>query len=737
MLRLAGNGVSDQLTSEDGFQMSLTLYDDFAYRNHPMASQNNISPPGPLVQQALQHHQSGHMREAHGLYVRALQENPRDPHAFHFLGVLMHQTGKSEDALLLLKQATEIEQGLTDAWCNLGNVQRDLKHFDEACQSYERALSLEPGLAEAWVGLGNLHQQTGAAADAETAYRKALKLQPGSAEACYNLGIILARTSQWDEAAGYCQQAIKLAPGRPEPYGQLSDIYLNQNRTEDALQCLQAGLKVAPRHPELQYNLGFALSVKGELSAAKDAYIRTLQANPEHAAALSALLYVKRQLADWDGIDALSARLARGLEAGWQQISPFSYLAEPSSRQQQLRCARLWTEGIQQRLGGRPAAPVERKAGKRLTIGYLSADYYRHPTAYLVAGLIEEHDREKFRIIAYSNSRDEESAIRQRLENAFDDFVDIRSMSPARAAERIRSDKVDILVDLKGHTLEAATAVTALRPAPVQVNYLGYPGSMGAGYIDYIIGDRWVTPFDEKADYDEHIVQLPGSYQVNDFKRPCPTDSPGREALGLPSNGVVFCCFNNSWKITPDVFACWMEILKAVPDSVLWLHGRQSLEALRNNLHREMQKHGVDPSRLIIAEPKPLEEYLQQYHEADIFLDTLPYNAHTTASDALWMACPVITVSGETFPSRVGASLLNAVELPQLVCRNFDEYRQLAIELAGDAGQLLHLREHLRQGREQFPLFDTKRFTGRLEKAWREMIKRYENGTAGAFAIDN
>jgi predicted O-linked N-acetylglucosamine transferase (SPINDLY family) len=629
------------------------------------------------------------------LYVRALQANPRDAHAFHFLGVLMHQTGKSDDALLLLKQATEIEQGLIDAWCNLGNVQRDLERFDEALQSYERALSLEPGLAEAWV----------------------LKLQPGSAEACYNLGIMLARTSQWVEAATYCQKAIKLAPGHPEPYGQLSDIYLNQNRTEDALQCLQAGLKVAPRHPELQYNLGFALSVKGELPAAKDAYIRALQANPEHAAALSALLYVKRQLADWDGIEDLSARLARGL------------------RQQQLRCARLWTEGIQQRLGAQVPVRPPRQAVKRLTIGYLSADYYRHPTAYLVAGLIEEHDRERFRIIAYSNSRDDDCEIRRRLENAFDEFVDIRSMSPAKAADRIRADKVDVLVDLKGHTLEAATSVMALRPAPVQVNYLGYPGSMGADYIDYIIGDPLVTPFDEKDDYDEHIVQLPGSYQVNDLKRPCPVDSPGREALGLPADGVVFCCFNNSWKITADVFACWMDILKAVPGSVLWLHGRQSLEALRNNLHTEMQKRDVAPSRLIIAEPKPLEEYLQQYHEADIFLDTLPYNAHTTASDALWMACPVITVSGDTFPSRVGASLLNAVKLPQLVCRDFDEYRQLAIELAGNPAELAKLSLHLQKGRKHFPLFDTRCFSRHLELAFVEMIERHEAGTAGAFAI--
>lgn len=702
-----------------------------------MGIQTEIPPPTALVLQALQQHQSGGLQQAHGLYVRALQINPQDAHALHFLGVLMQQAGKSEQALVLLKQATELEPGLVDAWCNLGNVYRDLQQPDAACKSYEQALALQPGLAEAWVGLGNVHQQSAANEAAEAAYRKALILQPDSAEACYNLAIMLARTSQWVEAAEYCNKAIALAPERAEPYGQLSDIYLAQNRTEDALDCLRAGLRVAPGHPELQYNLGFALSVKGDLPAAKHAYIQALKANPDHAAALSALLYVKRQLADWDGIDDLSIRLAKGLDAGWQQISPFSYLAEPSSRQQQLRCARLWTAGLQQRLNLQPALPPARQPGDHLTIGYLSADYYRHPTAYLAAGLFEHHDREKFRVIGYSNSRDDDGAIRRRLQAAFDDFVDIRALSPAEAAQRIRADGVDILVDLKGHTLEAATAVMALRPAPVQVNYLGYPGSMGAEYIDYIIGDEVVTPFADAADYDEHIVQLPGSYQVNDSQRPHPVESPGREALGLPATAVVFCCFNNSWKITAEVFACWMDILKAVPGSVLWLHGRQSQEDLRDNLHKVMQQQGVEPSRLIIAGPKPLEEYLQQYHAADIFLDTLPYNAHTTASDALWMGCPVITLSGETFPSRVGASLLNAVELPQLVCKDLEAYQKLAIELAGDPQQLAKLRRHLQAGRSQFPLFDTVTFTRHLEQAYEEMFARFDAGTADAFAISD
>ncbi len=700
-----------------------------------MVTSKAIPHPTPVVLRALQLHQSGRLQEAEGLYTRALQLNPEDVHALHFLAVLRHQSGQGEAALGLLKKATGLAPGLADAWCNLGHVYRDLERYGDARSAYEHVLSLQPGLPEAWNGLGSLHQQSGALSDAETAYLKTLDLQPDSAEACYNLGTVLARTGRWKEAADCCLKAIRLAPGHAEPYGQLADIYLNQNRTEDALQCVRMGLKIDPRHSELQYILGFALSIKGDLPAARDACASSLDANPDHAAALSALLYIKRQLADWAAIDELSRRLAAGLERGWQQISPFSFLAEPAGRQQQLRCARLWTGNIQQTTGQAVSDHVARQPGKRLTIGYLSADFYRHPTAYLTAGMFEHHDRQRFQVIAYSNSRHDKSKIRQRLEAAFDRFVDIRSMSPAQAAAQIRADGVDILVDLKGHTLEAATAVMALRPAPIQVNYLGYPGTMGAAYIDYIIGDPVVTPFDEKDDYLEHIVQLPNCYQVNDDKRTCPSASPGRKALGLPVDGVVFCCFNNSWKITEEVFGCWMAILKSVPGSVLWLHGRLSLDVLKHNLQLAMKKYQVDLERLIIAGPQPLELYLQQYHEADIFLDTLPYNAHTTASDALWMGCPVITVSGDTFPSRVGASLLTAVGLPRLICNNLDDYRQLAVNLALDPERLAVLRAHLRHGRSEFPLFDTAGFTRYLEQAYLEMASRFSAGTTAAFAV--
>ncbi len=705
-----------------------------------MASMKSIIQPDVMVQQAFRLHRAGQLKRAHELYVRALKVNPRDPHAIHFLGVLMHQTGKSEEALVLLKQSVEIERGLTDAWCNLGNVCRDLGRHVEAGEAYDRALSLEPELAPAWVGLGNLHQQTGAFGEAISAYRRALKQEPDSVDGCYNLATVLARIGQTVEAEALCKKAISMAPAYPEPYGQLSEIYLNQNRTEDAMDCLRQGLKIDPRHPELQYNLGFALSTRGELPAARDAYTRALAANPDHAAALSALLYARRQLADWKDLDKLSRRLANGLQLGWQQITPFSFLAEPSDRSQQLACARLWTAGIQQRIGKQEDVPAARQMGSsrdgKLTIGYLSADYYRHPTAYLAAGLFEAHDRSQFSVIAYSNSRDDNSAMRHRLEAAFDDFVDIRTLSPAAAAERIHGDGVDILVDLKGHTMEAATAVMALRPASVQVSYLGYPGSMGAEYIDYIIGDTCVTPLADADDYDEHIVQMPSSYQVNDRNRPCPQESFGREALDLPPAAVVLCCFNNSWKITPEIFTCWMKILKAVPGSVLWLHGRKSTGTLRRNLEEVMRQQGVETCRLIMAGPRPLSEYLQLYLEADLFLDTLPYNAHTTASDALWMACPVLTVSGETFPSRVGASLLHAVGLGQLVCENIEEYTRLATELASDPDRLASLRQYLQQGRQEFALFDTLAFTRNLEQAYREMIERHDDGNAGAFRVE-
>jgi predicted O-linked N-acetylglucosamine transferase (SPINDLY family) len=693
-----------------------------------------LRPPSAQVLDALEHHQAGRLREAHRLYQQALVENPEDFHAHHFMGVLMHQGGHSEPARQHLEQATRLQPGEADPWVNLALVLKDQAAFEAAAIALETALQLDPGLDVAWSNLGNLHQELGHFEQALGEYDQAISLNPEDASLHYNRATLLARMGKTRASMEACERSIALQPDSGDVYGQLADNHLVLNQPGRAMNAANSGLKHQPRHAGLLYTLGFAQATLGDLAAARNSYLAALEVEPEHGGALSALIYTKRQLADWQGMERLVQRFVAGIDRGQQDLTPFCFLAENSSRAQQKACARLWTKNLQsQTPASQEQQPREPGTGK-LTIGYLSADYYRHPTAYLAAGLFEAHDRDRFRIIGYSNSRDDGSAIRQRVVSAFDEFVDIRELSVAAAADRIRADGVDILVDLKGHTLEAATGIMAQRPAPIQVQYLGYPGTMGAGFIDYLIGDAVVTPFEHQPDYDEYIVQLPGSYQINDRQRPCPPPVQSREQLGLPGEGTVFCCFNAGWKLTARTFDTWASILAATAGSVLWLLGEPDSDTA-DNLRREAELRAIHPARLVFAKPRPLEDYLALYHHADLFLDTLPYNAHTTASDALWMACPVISQPGETFASRVGASLLQAAGLPELITDSERSFVELATRLAADPVSLGNYQDQLTLLRDSAALFDTARTTRDIESAYLGMLERHLAGKPEPFAV--
>jgi predicted O-linked N-acetylglucosamine transferase (SPINDLY family) len=375
------------------------------------------------------------------------------------------------------------------------------------------------------------------------------------------------------------------------------------------------------------------------------------------------------------------------------------------------------------------------RESNRLRIGYLSADLHSHATAFLAAGLFEAHDRTRFEIIAYSTGPDDRSTMRARVVRAFDRFVDLRDRHPMQVAEIIRHDGIDILVDLKGHTQDATPIVLARRPAPIQVHYLGYPGTLEGGLVDYLVGDAIVTPEEHRADYAEAIVQLPDSYQINDRNRPIGA-APPREALGLPATGVVFASFNQTYKINPDVFDAWMLILRAVPDSVLWLLAKTDNEPAIGNLRREAQARGVDGSRIVFARHRPNADYLALYRHADLFLDTWPYNAHTTASDALWAGCPLLAVRGTTFAGLVAASLLHAVGLPQLVMASVADYVARAIELAQDDEGRAALRAHLAGPGRASALFDTARTTRALENAYETMAAQHRKGVRQSFRVE-
>lgn len=691
--------------------------------------------PRPEVLQALERHQAGDLAGAHRGYQQVLREHPDDVHAHLWLGALLQQTGRSEQAEHHLEQATRLAPALPDGWVNLGVVRQALGRIEDAETAFRTALDRDPGLDAAWLGLGNALQVAGRIGEAEDAYRRARDLAPDNALAAFNLATLLAADRRFEAAIEAGQAALATNPELVEAHALVADCLVNLGQAERALDTTHQGLAVAPGDAGLHYTRGFAAAELGRLGEARDAFDAALAADPDHGGALAAALFTRRQLCDWNGTERLLTRFREGVTRGLPGLTPFSFLAEAVRRDEHRDCARAWSR---QWPGGErnPDMPLPGAGTGRLTIGYLSADYYRHPTAYLAAGLFEHHDRDRFRVIAYSNSRDDDSPIRHRLEASFDEFVDLRNLSLEAAVERIRRDGVDILVDLKGHTLEAATGILAHRAAPIQVQYLGYPGTLGAPFVDYVLGDAVVTPQAHAGEYDEAIVQLPDSYQVNDDQRPLPPPTDRRTALGLPEDGVVFCCFNNAWKINPACFDAWMAILRETPDSVLWLLGRQSSQEVATHLRREARDRQVDPARLVFSKSRPLAAYLALYHHADLFLDSWPYNAHTTASDALWMGCPVLTLETDAFPGRVGASLLRAVGLEELVCREVTQFQERASALAGDRPRLRELRRHLVEGRTRHPLFDTARTTRALERAYEEMAERHAGSGPAFFRVD-
>jgi predicted O-linked N-acetylglucosamine transferase (SPINDLY family) len=429
-------------------------------------------------------------------------------------------------------------------------------------------------------------------------------------------------------------------------------------------------------------------------------------------------------LCDWSSFEEDSREIARQIEAGRAVTSPFPLAAIPATPALLQRCAELYTRQLYPPV---PAEPAPATAGSgRLRIGYFSADYHNHATAYLAAGLFERHDRDRFEIFAFSFGPDRKDEMRQRLVRGFDHFLDVRDRTDADIRRLARAHGIQIAVDLKGHTLDQRTGIFAGRAAPIQVNYLGYPGTMGAPYIDYVLADATVLPPEHQPFYTEKAVWLPDSYQVNDSRRTPPRTAGTRAEHGLPDDAFVFCSFNNPYKITPDAFAAWMQILQRCPGSVLWL-----LEAAPEtgaNLRQAAARHGIDAGRLIFARHAEITAHVNRQRHADLFLDTFHYNAHTTAADALWAGLPLLTRLGNTFAGRVAASLLRAAGLPELVTASTEEYIALAVALHADRDRLTVLREKLEAGRATCALFDTARFCRGVEAAYLAMWQRHQAG---------
>ena len=563
--------------------------------------------------------------------------------------------------------------------------------------------------------------------EAESLYRKIISVDPRNFDALHMLGIVCADNGKASEAENYFLAAIAIDRTYPPIFHNYGLFLVKNWRYLEFINQFNQALKLFPNFAPVYRDLGNVFKTLEHYGEAFAAYDKALALEPDLDGAEGARFHAKMHLCDWSNFDAECAHLISSVRKGRVNTGPFAILPISSSAQEQLQCAELWVSKMHPSYQN-PVWKGERYRHDRIRIAYVSADFYQHATAYLTAGMFKCHDKSRFEITAISIAFSEEFEMRERLKRSFEHFIDGGSLTDDAIASHIREREIDLLIDLKGFTQDARTNLFARRPAPIQVSYLGYPGTMGASYIDYLIADQTIIPDECRKFYLEKIVSLPNTYQVNDRERIISDRVFDRAGEGLPSKGFVFCCFNNNYKITPYIFDCWMRILKRVDGGVLWLLENNPSAVM--NLRREAVARGVNANRLIFAKRIPLPEHLARHKLADLFLDTLPYNAHTTASDALWAGLPVLTGLGGTFAGRVAASLLNAIKLPELITTSLEDYEQLAVGLAMHPDKLTAIKRKLAERRLTTPLFDTGLFTKHIEAAYAAMYDRHQAGSA-------
>jgi predicted O-linked N-acetylglucosamine transferase (SPINDLY family) len=630
-----------------------------------------------------------------------------------------------ERALISLDNAIARRQNYPEAWSNRGNVLRELGEFEQALASYDKAISLNPDYAEAWSNRGATLLRLKQQEEALTSYDKAIDLKPSYAEAWANRGVALKQLKRHEQALASYDKAISLKPDYAEAWS-FSGVALQElKQYEQALACFDKAISYKPNYANAWFCRGEMLAESKLYEEALISLDKVINIKPDYEFCLGQKLHVQMHMCMWEDLESQLSKLSENISNEIPASSPFSMLAlldEPKILQS---AADIY---VQAKFPAQVSSVTfdKKNETERIRIGYYSADFRNHAVAYLIAELFEVHDRSRFEIFGFSFGPNKQDEMRERISVSMDHFFDVSSKSDLEIVKLSRANGIDIAVDLIGFTHGSRTGIFAERCAPIQVNYLGYPGTMAAPYIDYIIADPVLIPPEMQNYYSEKVVYLPDCYQSNDGKRRISQNEFTREEFGLPDDQFVFCCFNNNYKILPQTFDSWMRILKSVEDSVLWLI--QANDWSTTNLRKEAAARGIDESRLVFAKRMELEDHLARHRLADLFLDTLPYNAHTTASDALWAGLPVLTQIGQSFAARVSASLLTAIGLPELITRDTKQYESLAIELAQNPSKLSSIRQKLEANKTTSPLFNASVFAKNIENAYSQIMERYTAG---------
>jgi predicted O-linked N-acetylglucosamine transferase (SPINDLY family) len=675
----------------------------------------------------------GRHAEALACYDGVLAAYPNDAGTLNNRGDALFGLGRYEDALASYERASAIQSDDPDILNNCGNALQALKRHEAALVCYRRALAVEPAHGEAQMNCGIALQALHRHAEALSCFDRALAVNPHYVSALVNRGVVLLELKRFDMAAASFDRALEIEPAHANALNNRGVALRHLGRIEDALDSFGRALVVKPDDPAILDNRADLLREMKRFDAAADDFGRILRIAPHHSYASGQRLHCRMHACDWNGFQTETDAVVRGVRAGERICMPFAFQTVSSSPEDLQACSRIFARDKY------PQVETHLWSGERyshgpIRLGYVSGEFRDHATSHLTAGLFEAHDKNRFKLYAFDNGHDDGSATRKRLTAAFDEFCDISQMPDLEAARLVRSREIDILINLNGYFGRERNGVFRLRPVPVHVNYLGFPATLGADFVDYIVADRIVIPEEERRWYDEKVVYLPDSYQPNDAKRGVTARIPSRVEAGLPVSGFVFCSFNVSYKFTPAMFDVWMRLLRTVEGSVLWLLETNDLVA--RNLRHEASARGVSPERLIFAPFAKPEDHLARLTCADLFLDSLPYNAHTTASDALWVGLPVVTCLGTAFPGRVAASLLSALGLTELIAWSWPDYEALALRLARDPSALAAIAAKLVDNRLCMPLFDTERYCRHLEAAFARMHERAQKGLGPeAFAV--
>jgi predicted O-linked N-acetylglucosamine transferase (SPINDLY family) len=662
---------------------------------------------------------------AAAFFNRAATLNPSSALAHASAGNALSALHRHAEAVKSFECSLALEPDRPAVLNNLGNALFELRRFDEALACYRRSLGIQGGSAEVLLNRGNACLELGRPAEALADFEAALTAKAAYPEALNKRGAALRALRRLDEALASYDSALALRADYADALNDRGNTLLELGRGEEALISYDRALAARPAFAEALYNKGTALSALSRHDEAAQAFSRLLNLRPDFAYARGELLYSQLHCCDWTDRSPTIARIRQEVAAGKPAAAPFVFLSVSDLPGDQLRCAKIYS---QDRVPAANGPPGRRKPHRhdRIRVAYLSADFHDHATAYLTAELFELHDRTRFETYAISFGAERRGDMRIRLERAFSHFIDVRGRSDPDVAVLLRDLEIDIAVDLKGHTQHSRPGIFAAHPAPLQVSYLGYPGTTGADFMDYIIADRVTIPDEQRRFYTEKVIRVPETYHPTDSKRRLSEWTPTREEVGLPESGFVFCSFVANYKITPAIFDCWMRLLADIKGSVLWLLAGN--ERAVGNLRRVAEARGIAPERLVFAPRMKLERHLARQRLADLFLDTLPINAHTTASDALWAGVPLLTCLGAGFAGRVAASVLSAAGLPELIADAPEDYELLALELARNRGRLAAIRAKLARNRSTCPLFDTDRLRRRIESAFQTMYLRHQRG---------